>query len=147
MYKLGAIFASIQLLLLIVESYITIAYSSLFTDFVSVYANSGNMADLVNGFYQYMGGLSAAQILMLYLPTLIDIIRIVLMVVMGVCTNRMYMKHCIKQINLIKQNAAVGENPEATLQTKGGVNTALAVSLLVAYLVILYLPNFITGFM
>lgn len=147
MYKLGAIFASIQLLLLIVESYITIAYSSLFTDFVSVYANSGNMADLVNGFYQYMGGLSAAQILMLYLPTLIDIIRIVLMVVMGVCTNRMYMKHCIRQINLIKQNAAVGENPEATLQTKGGVNTALAVSLLVAYLVILYLPNFITGFM
>ena len=147
MYKLGAIFASIQLLLLIVESYVTIAYSSLFSDFINIYANSGNMSDLVGGFYQYLGSLSAIQILVLYLPTLIDLIRIAMMIVMGICTNRMYMKHCIKQIVMIKQSAADGENPEATLQTKGGVNTALAVSLLVAYLIILYLPNFITGFM
>ena len=147
MYKLGALFASVQLALLIIESYVTIVYASLFTDFMNIYTSATNTSQLVNGFYQYMSGLSATDILVLYLPTLIDVIRIAMMIVFGICFNRMYMNHCKKQIIAIKQNAGEDENPEAVLQTKGGVNTALAVSLLVAYIIVVYLPGIITGFM
>ena len=70
-----------------------------------------------------------------------------LMIVFGICFNRMYFKHCKKQIQKIKASAKEDENPETILQTKGGVNTALAISLMVTYLIILYLPTFITGLM
>ena len=59
-----------------------------------------------------------------------------MMIVIGLCFNRMYFKHCKKQIIRIKEEAKPGENPESTLQTKGGVNTALALSLMVTYLII-----------
>ena len=147
MYKPGALFAFIQLALLIIESYVTIVYASLFSDFMNIYTSATSTSQLVSGFYQYMSGLSATDILVLYLPTLIDVIRIAMMIVFGICFNRMYMNHCKKQIILIKQNAGEDENPEAVLQTKGGVNTALAVSLLVAYIIVVYLPGIITGFM
>ncbi|MBQ3284085.1 MAG: DUF2628 domain-containing protein [Ruminococcus sp.] len=146
MYKLGALFAGLQLLMLIVESYITIAYSSLFTNFMEVYANSMSTQDMVSNFIQFMQQCSFAEILVLYLPTLIEIARVVMMIVIGICFNRMYFKHCKKQIVKIKENSD-GENPETVLQTKGGVNIALAISLLAAYIIIVYLPNILTNFL
>ena len=147
MYKLGALFTALQLLLLIVESYITITYSSLFTEFSGVYYNAMSTSDMISSFYQFMQGLSVSQILILYLPSLIDLIRIAMMIVIGICFNRMYFKHCKQQITAIKASAGENENPETLLQTKGGVNLALAISLLAAYVIIVYLPTFISGLM
>lgn len=147
MYKLGAIFAGLQLAMLLVETYITIAYSSLFTDFIGVYTDALSSGNLVSSFYDYLQGLSAIEILILYLPTLIDMARIAMMIVFGICFNRMYFKHCKKQIVSIKASAKDGENPETTLQTKGGVNTPLAISLMITYMILLYLPNLITYFL
>lgn len=146
-YKLGALFAGLQLALLLVETYITIAYSSLFTDFIGIYTDSFSSGNLVANFYDYLQGLSAVEILILYLPTLIDMARIAMMIVFGICFNRMYFKHCKKQIIRIKATAKEGENPDTTLQTKGGVNTPLAISLMITYLIILYLPNLISFFL
>ena len=146
MYKLGSLFAALQLAMLIVESYITIAYSSLFERFMEVYANSMSTQDMVGNFMQFMQSCSFTEILVLYLPTLIEVARVVMMIVIGICFNRMYFKHCKKQIVKIKETAGAEENPETVLQTKGGVNIALAISLLAAYLIIVYLPNFLTNF-
>lgn len=139
MYKLGALFASLQLALLIVETYISIAYNSLFVNFLNNVSSTGNI-------YEFMNKLSNAEILALSLPTLIDFIRIAMMISIGICFNRMYMKHCKKQIISIKSNAKDDETPDSILQTRGGVNTALAISLAVAYIIVVYLPNFITIF-
>lgn len=146
MYKLGALFAALQLAMLIVESYITIAYSSLFENFLEIYYNSMSTQDMVGNFIQFMQNCSFTEILVLYLPTLIEVARIAMMIVIGICFNRMYFKHCKKQIVKIKETAGADENPETVLQTKGGVNIALAISLLAAYLIIVYLPNFLTNF-
>ena len=146
MYKLGALFAGLQLAMLIVESYITIAYSSLFDEFLSVYSNAMSTTDMASSFIQFLQSCSLPEILVLYLPTLLEFARIAMMIVIGICFNRMYFKHCKKQIIDIKQSAGDGENPETMLQTKGGVNTALAISLLVAYIIIVYLPTIITNF-
>lgn len=147
MYKLGALFAGLQLMMLIVESYITIAYSSLFESFLEMYANSMSTQDMVSNFMQFMQGRSVSDLMVLYLPTLIEIARVVMMIVIGICFNRMYFKHCKKQIVKIKETAGPDENPETVLQTKGGVNIALAISLLAAYIIIVYLPNFLTNFL
>ena len=145
MYKLGALFAVIQLAMLIVESYFSIAYSELYSGFLEVYSQSFSSGSLFSDFSQYLQGLSMEQLLILYLPTLLEIARVVMMIVIGFCFNRMYFKHCKKQIVKIKSSASQGENPETILQTKGGVNTPLAISLMITYLVIVYLPTFITN--
>lgn len=147
MYKIGILFTVIQLALLVVESYFTIAYSSLYTDFLNAYSQSMSSGSLTYGISEYMQGLSATQLLVLYLPTLVEFARIAMMIVFGICFNRMYFKHCKKQITKIKSSAKEDENPEMILQTKGGVNTPLAISLMVTYLIILYLPSIITGLM
>ncbi|WP_407382842.1 RING finger protein [Ruminococcus sp.] len=146
MYKLGALFTALQIAMIAVETYLTYAYSSLYNEFISIYYNSFGAGDMVSSLMTFMRDRSVTDILVLYLPTLISIIRIVMMVVIGLCFNRMYFKHCKKQIIKIKETAGE-ENPETILQTKGGVNLALAVSLLVAYLIATYLPTIITNFM
>ena len=147
MYKLGAIFTGLQLAMLIVESYISIAYSSLLDEFMNIYSNALSTSDMASSFLQFMQGCSLSEQLVLFLPTLIEFVRIAMMIVFGICFNRMYFKHCKKQIISIKQTAKEPENPETLLQTKGGVNTALAISLLIAYFIIVYLPSFITNFL
>ena len=146
MYKLGALFASLQLLMLVVETYLTLAFSSLYNEYYTFIQESSGFSEMMSNYNSFMADRSFTELMILYLPTLIDIARIAMMIVLGICFNLMYFKHCKKQINHIKSNAKPGENPESTLQTKGGVNTALAISLLVTYLIITYLPNIISAF-
>ena len=146
MYKLGALFVFIQLSLSFITSYLSIAYQSLYTEVVSEYSNIISSGD-IPAFYEYITGLSLDKLLAIYLPSIIQMISIALMIVFGICFNRMYFKHCKKQITKIKASAEDGENPETILQTKGGVNTPLAISLMVTYMIILYLPTFIAGFL
>lgn len=146
MYKIGAILTAVELLLMMVEVYISIAFSSVFTSFAQAYASSGSISEMMNAAATFLSQASSADLLVLYLPTLIDFVRIALMIVIGACFNRMYMNHCKKQIVAIKESAQENsENAETLLQTKGGVNTALAVSLMISVIIMTYLPQIIAG--
>ncbi len=146
MYKIGAVIAGIQLMLMIVESYLTIAFSDLYTEFAQAYINASSTAGMFDAAAKFIGSATPTQVLVLYLPTLIDVVRIVMMIVVGLCFNRMYLNHCKKQIIAIKQSALeADENPDTLLQTKGGVNTALAVSLVFTVMIVTYLPRIIVG--
>ena len=147
MYKIGAVLLVLQLSMMILEMYLTITYSSLFTEFSKIYANAGDMTQMLSNYSAFVEKSSATDLLVIYLPTLIDLARIAMMIVVGLCTNRMYMTHCKKKIIEIKNNTADGENPETVLQTKGGVNVALAVSLLVSAILITYLPRILGLYM
>ena len=147
MYKIGAVLVALQLAMMIFEMYLTVTYSSLFTEFSKIYTNAGDMSQMLSNYTAFMESSSPTDILVVYLPTLIDLARIVMMIVVGLCTNRMYMTHCKKKIIAIKNNTAEGENPDTVLQTKGGVNVALAVSLLVTAMLITYLPRIIGLYM
>ncbi|MCH5202638.1 MAG: DUF2628 domain-containing protein [Oscillospiraceae bacterium] len=61
----------------------------------------------------------------------------------GFNANRLYYKHCCKQVNKIKTNATSDTESDNQLQTKGGVNTALGFSLLAVLLLINFVPQFI----
>ena len=141
MYKIGAVITAVQLALMIVSVAIRISFSSLFTEFINQYYSAASSA----GFWEYFTTLDASQLLILYLPVFISIINFVIMIVIGTSFNRLYFNHCRAQIIRIKSETPDGENPETVLQTKGGVNIPLAVSLLVTYLIISYLPGFVTA--
>lgn len=143
MYKIGAFFASMQMALLLIELYIQIAFSSLLQGLAEAIQNGYSTSDRLSAMYEYMQGLSMPNMLTLYLYSMIDIINIAIMIVVGICFNRMYFKHCKKQIVKIKASAKDDENPETLLQTKGGVNMPLMISYFITYLVVSFVIYFI----
>jgi hypothetical protein len=63
--------------------------------------------------------------------------------VCGFIANRCYYKHCCEQVKKIKSQSSSETAAENELQTKGGVNTALAFSLIVVMLILNYAPVFL----
>lgn len=80
----------------------------------------------------------------MYLPLGIQAARLIIRVLCGVFANRLYYKHCAKQINRIK-----ADNNETdlhkTLETKGGVNLPLAISFYAAGFVVTQICNYISS--
>ena len=141
MYKVGAIITAIQLAIMLLSTFVRIQYASFYTEFATQYLN----ASTTTQFLEYFSRLASADMFILYLPSILSFIQLVMMIVIGATFNRMYMKHCKREIIKIKETAAEDENPDTLLQTKGGVNMPLAVSLLVTNLIINYLPGMIQG--
>lgn len=148
MYLSGAIITAIQLILTAASTYVQVfghryfseEFSKLYFQAISNY----NLTDMMNA----LGKANSTDLLLAYTPFIVLIANIVMMIAVGACFNKMYMKHCKKQITLIKSDAEKnGENAETALQTKGGVNIGLAVSLLFTSILLSYLPNIIAGLM
>lgn len=144
MYKIGAIIASIQAAMMLLTIYI--AYCTDYTTIVEHIASlnsaaTGSTMETFNSLMEYIATLSTGQIFMIFLPSIFEIINIVMILVIGGCTNRMYFAHCKKQIIKIKAENTEKSQIDEKLETKGGVNAALAISLLVSYFIINYLPR------
>jgi len=139
MYKIGSFITAIQLSLMIMSIYVQIAFSSLFTQ------TSNALKISTEGFLQYFAKLSYSQMLILTLPDIANMMNLIIMIVVGLTFNRLYFKHCREQIVRIKSETPDNENPDTVLQTKGGVNIPLAISLLVTYFIISYLPGIISA--
>lgn len=139
MYKIGAVIFGLEVALYAAMLYVVIAFRDLYNQFMEAYA-SGTIK--VN---EFLSKLSTADAIKLYVPGIVYIMLIALMIVVGANFNRLYMKHCKTEINKIKQNAGENENPDTLLQTKGGVNVPLAISLLVTAIIIRYIPTLLAG--
>ena len=139
MYKIGAVIFGLEVALYAAMLYVVIAFRDLYNQFMEAYA-SGTIK--VN---EFLSKRSTADAIKLYVPGIVYIMLIALMIVVGANFNRLYMKHCKTEINKIKQNAGENENPDTLLQTKGGVNVPLAISLLVTAIIIRYIPTLLAG--
>lgn len=140
MYKLGALIFGIELALYIAMMYTVIAFSDLYTQFYTTYQSGMDKSTA------FLSNLSSADAFKLYVPAIVYALLIGIMIFVGANFNRWYMKHCKTEIIKIKQNAKEDENPETLLQTKGGVNVPLAISLLITAIIIRYLPTIIVNF-
>ena len=140
MYKIGAILTALQFGMLILSAYITIRYQSSFDEFTKASSSAGTVTQMLD----YFSKLTKEGKFILFIPSIINLLTLALRIVIGFTANRLYFKHSKQQITRIK-SASTGENPENTLQTRGGVNMPLAISLLVTYMLIQYLPGVITG--
>lgn len=145
MYRIGAFITAVQAAMILVRMYLAYVFTDLYTGLANCYINATSTEQMVDSFSKYINGLTSLQVFMLYLPSLLSIAQIILMIVIGLTFNRQYMNDCKKKIIAIKNSAKEGENPDTLLQTKGGVNTSLAISLLITALIIEYLPSIIFG--
>lgn len=148
MYLPGAIITAIQLAMTIASTYFSVfGYKYISEEFSTLYnqaIRNYNISDMMNA----LSHANSTDLLFVYIPLIILVVNLVMMIVIGIIFNKMYMNHCKKQIVLIKEKAKEsGENPETVLQTKGGVNLGLAISLLITSILISYLPNIIVGLM
>lgn len=70
------------------------------------------------------------------LPLLCLLAMLVVMIVVGVRGNKMYMRHCVRQVRQIKEQGARGSDVSLTLEAKGGVNISIAVCMFVCYVLL-----------
>ncbi len=139
MYKLGAVIFAIEVALYASMMYVVIAFRDLYQQFMDAYTSGMGKST------EFLAKLSSVDAFKLYVPAIVYAILIAAMIIIGANFNRWYMRHCKAEIIKIKQNAGESENPETLLQTKGGVNTPLALSLLITAMLIRYIPTLIVG--
>ncbi len=144
MYKLGAVVTALMAVLIIAQLYISTFYSDLLIQLEQA-AYSGTWfarSDSTITMQSFLAGLDTEDIIVLAISYFASIGQIALRILCGIFGNKWYRKHCINKITEIKQKADSKETADTQLQTKGGVNNALAMSLLFSYFLLSVLPYF-----
>ena len=148
MYKIGALVTAVEMAVFIFMQYVSYLITQS-TQFINIYEKMVNIAQGGSNLYEmqkFITTLDPAELFIMYLPTILNILYIVLMIVVGFTANRLYFVHCKKEILKIKKSSKSKTEFDNTLQTKGGINIPLAVSVMVCFLIIMYLPNFLVAF-
>lgn len=137
MYKIGAIFAALQVAIIIFSTYM-----GYYMDATGNFENlmkaieSANFNNVMDQFYK----LSAYDQMMYYINGAIQILDITISLVLGFTANRIYFNHCKKQIIKIKSKNETQDIIDAQFAKKGGVNVPLAISLMVSSLILNVVP-------
>lgn len=77
----------------------------------------------------------------MYLPLALEAAQLAVRILCGLFANKLYYRHCQKQIRNIKQTSSA--DMQKTLEQKGGVNLPLAVSFYAAGFVISYICSYL----
>ena len=93
----------------------------------------------------YNGGLKSEETAALIIYLALSVIDILIKVISGLFANKLYYKHCTKQINKIKAEHS-GSELNKTLEAKGGVNLPMAISFFASYLTIYMLCRIFISF-
>lgn len=141
MYKLGAVITGIMALLIISQLYITTFYADLIKNF-SQAIEGISYVSLFEVLGDFFASLDAEDKLVMCIYSFSGIGQLLLQLLCALCGNRWYYKHTIKTISKAKQTTGTQENTDSIIAKKGGVNGALALSLIITYCVLEFLPNF-----
>lgn len=148
MYKLGAVFTAFLALLTLGDLYISIYHESAVTSIAGLYNEMlSNMAkgygfNMYSALGDFFTSLTAEQLAVCIASTVISILMIALRVICGLFANRWYYKHTIKTVSKIKASTSDETELNEKLNTRGGVNVPLAISLIASYYILIYLPMF-----
>lgn len=81
--------------------------------------------------------------LLFFSPLICTAIMFAIMLIVGFCGNKWYMKHCIKTVKSIKaENAPSQEMLDSAYAARGGVNVAVIFCLMACYMVLQWIPMF-----
>ena len=141
----GAIIAAVMILLMITETYIQ--YSPAYTALSKAIESSSAVASgYMSGYTAILNAymkLDTGNQIMITVMMLCSVLRLVIQIVVGFNVNRWYFKHCVTQVKSIKAN---DETPNKTIENKGGVNLAPAISIGIIYAAVYIIPMFIFGY-
>lgn len=145
MYKLGAIIAAVMILLMITETYIQYspAYTALSKAIESSSVSASGYMSGYTAIFNAYAQLDTGNQIMIAIMMLCSVLRLIIQIVVGFNVNRWYFKHCVTQVKSIKANE---ENPNKTIESKGGVNLAPAISIGIIYAAVYIIPMFIFGY-
>jgi Protein of unknown function (DUF2628). len=146
-YRLGTIITSVMAALYLLSMYVTVTFTSPL--YSSLMQQAGIASDSFSPTYAQLLQMSELlyqqtwdKIIWFCLPTFISIIQFVIMLITGFNGNKWYLKHCVKKVEKIRQETQTTAENAIRLQEEGGVNTALAICLLICYMIIsVYIPN------
>lgn len=137
MYKKGLIFSILWIVLSAAELFAVYKVSSGAMN--QLFSSDGAVS-----YGQVLTGLMSLSVtdqMMLMISSLCAILSLVLRIIVGFFSNRWYFLHCKGKIKKIKE---ASENPQAEFETKGGVNLAIAISVMAIIVFINELPAFIS---
>ena len=84
---------------------------------------------------------SPGTLILVMLPTVLFLLQFAQRIFCGVCANRLYLRHCVKKIGQTKAQATNPTEYDTLLSQQGGVNTPLAFSLMICYVIINFIPS------
>lgn len=145
MYKIGAVITAVMLILWTAELYIhycTPAGQKMMELMNSYYISATDSTQAMNELYKGVMSLDTPNLIVLGIMYFCSFAQLAIRIITAVFANRWYFKHCKEKIAEIKRD---NSNPESVIQTKGGVNTAIAVSFFIVYIIIEFVPYFLTG--
>lgn len=143
-YKWGAILTAIMVLLYGLSNYFSYASQELLFQLMNQAGIDTTSMLSSQAYAQLMNLIQSQPFEVLYpivLYAALQIAQLVFMLVIGFNANKMYCNHCIKKVREIHASSPAPEDRAAQLQNQGGVNTALAVCLLVCMMISIYVPN------
>lgn len=145
-YKWGTIITVLQALVYVLSTYVSFCFTTpLITDLMrQIGVDLSTAYPTMEQSLEFMSLLMQQapwQIFLIWVPSILSFVRLGIMLFTGFNGNRMYLNHCTSRIQTIRT-----ENPDAAdcavrLQLQGGVNTSLAICLLVCYMIVIYLPQ------
>ena len=149
MYKTGIIFTVIMALLTLCNLYISVCHENAVNEINEKY--NAVLAGMYSSFgfsaYSALGdfftSLTTEQLVVCLVSTGISLLMIAIRILCAVLGNRMYYRHTIKSIKKIKTETTDPNDIDKNIAIKGGVNIPLALSLMVSYYIIVYLPMFL----
>lgn len=142
-YKLGGFITAIMIACYTFFTYGNYTViSQVLNDIVNTHTNM-YPSDIYPMFMSAIEKLDTGDYLIVIFSFVCLLIYYALHLVCGFIANRCYYKHCCKQVKKIKSQSSSETDADNKLQTKGGVNTALAFSLIVVMLILNYAPAFL----
>ncbi len=144
-YLKGSIISIIMVLISLCDTYVSYYYSSdLFKRATEALTTSAN--DYVT-YQQYIswakGNLYAHEILLMFLPYLLNLVGWVIMFACGLNANRGYYQYAVKKIKRIKESKKDGEDVTKDIAEAGGINNAMAWVVFVCYVILMISALFI----
>lgn len=147
-YKIGSIIVSATILLTVLQTFLTIKYSEpVMKEMLAVIGLSasdiaGITMEQYNQLAAVLRSLPIKQQFFVAIPAVCNIVRIVCMILFGIFGNKLYYRHCIEKVRMLKERSKEADlTPQETarvLSLAGGVNMIVAGAFAVLYFVSLF---------
>lgn len=146
-YRLGTILTSIVAICIILNTFISYNYSQPILKSIlnaaNIDATTASMITISDVLSKNFHLLQPIQMIWIIMPLILSLIKWSIMLLIGFRGNRIYFNHTIKKINYIKNNSISDQDYNNNLNKSGGVNIQIGVCLLICYMLIQWLPQFL----
>ncbi len=147
MYVKGAVLAILSLGLVLASDVMMIFFArDLWIQATEALTGGGNLAARYITYQDYFNWIfqncEIQQILLMFLPAILNLFSWVIMIYCGITANKSYYKHSVSTVRKLKDKAA-GEDASNFIAEKGGVNMPIAITFFVCYMIISFATLFI----